>query len=250
MNKIPKFLFLIVCFNSFLGCFPAQVPMRTLSYSAPETNGPKELFVFFPGIGGTYKDFEEKGLIGDLRERFPRADAIALDAGFGYYRKRTLDQRVKEDVLKKRDLKAYDRVYLVGISMGGLGTLLTARRYPENIDGLVLISPFLGWSGILEEINDAGGVAKWSSGDYTEEDWQRMIWDLLKRKGDGSGDLPPIYLAYGEEDTYVNGHKLLQQVIPPDRVISRPGKHNIPTFQALWRELLVLLPPGAVADKN
>ncbi|MCA1792552.1 MAG: alpha/beta fold hydrolase [Desulfobacteraceae bacterium] len=250
MNKIPRVLFLMICFSLLLGCFPARAPMRTLSYSAPEANGPRALFVFFPGIGGTYKDFEKKGLIDDLQEKFPGADAIALDAGFGYYRKRTLDQRVKEDVLKKLDLKAYDRVYLVGISMGGLGTLLTARRYPKDIDGLLLISPFLGWSDILEEISDAGGVGNWSAGDYTEEDWQRMIWDLLKRKGDGSGNLPPVYLAYGEEDTYVNAHKLLQQVIPSDRVISRPGKHNIPTFQTLWRDLLIILPTGTVTDKK
>ena len=242
MKKIllPIGFVAILCMLS--GCYYPRVPIRTLSYPSPETGAMKDFFIFYPGIGGTYKDFEKKGVIQDLKERLPQSDAIALDAHFGYYLNRSLDTRVKKDVLDKMDMTAYCKVYLVGFSMGGLGTILTARKYPENIDGILLISPFLGWDGILDEIKAAGGLREWQPGEYTEKDWQRMVWDLLKKQKEGPADFPPLYLAYGQEDTYIKADILLREIIPPDRVVSRPGKHNIPTFQLLWRDMVNILP--------
>lgn len=224
------------------GCFSARVPMRTLEYVTPGDVTGKDLLLFFPGRGGDYTDFERQGFIADLRSRFPTADAVCLDAGLGYYRKRTLDERVKQDILDPWPIERYRRVYLVGVSMGGLGAVLTARKYPQNIEAILLISPFLGWDGILDEIESAGGVRAWKPGAYTEEDWQRMIWHLLKQTEEREDALPPIYLAYGTEDRWGKAHRLLRDILPAGKIVTHPGGHENPTFKKLWRELLDSLP--------
>jgi pimeloyl-ACP methyl ester carboxylesterase len=223
------------------GCFSAPVPMRTLSYETPGPPEGKVLCIFFPGRGGDYEDFEQNGFIRELRRRWPASDAICLDAGLGYYRNQTLDERVRIDVLQKTPVARYRRTYLVGLSMGGLGAILTARKYPAGISGIVLISPFLGWDEILEEIEDAGGLKAWNPGPSDELDWERTVWTLLKQQGEGRGQLPPVYLAYGTEDRLGQAHRLLGQVLPPERVLSRPGNHKDEVFSALWTELLPLL---------
>jgi len=49
--------------------------------------------------------------------------------------------------------------------MGGLGALMYLRAHPEDIAGVCLISPFLGYPGIISEISAAGGLTAWIPGD-------------------------------------------------------------------------------------
>ena len=50
----------------------------------------------------------------------------------------------------------YENIWLLGISMGGLGTLLYASEYPEQVDGVVLLAPFLGDRSAIETIVATG----------------------------------------------------------------------------------------------
>ena len=47
--------------------------------------------------------------------------------------------------------RGYAGVWLAGASMGGMGTLLYERSRPGELDGLVLLAPYLGDRGLLEE---------------------------------------------------------------------------------------------------
>ncbi len=50
------------------------------------------------------------------------------------------------------------------------------REYPEDIAGVCLISPFLGYSGIIAEISAAGSLAAWDPGQFDpKKDWERML---------------------------------------------------------------------------
>jgi alpha-beta hydrolase superfamily lysophospholipase len=58
--------------------------------------------------------------------------------------------------------RGYRRLWLLGISVGGMGALLyTAARF-ASVDGLVLLAPFLGTPGTLAEVSAAGGITAWS----------------------------------------------------------------------------------------
>jgi len=79
------------------------------------------------------EDFENRGFIEALRQRPLRADAMAVDAHYGYYGRRTLRERLAQDVVLPARSR-YREVWLVGISVGG----------PDHIARALLLAPYLG----------------------------------------------------------------------------------------------------------
>jgi pimeloyl-ACP methyl ester carboxylesterase len=232
----------VIMFVAFLsGCSTmlAHVPMDVLTYENPNkalTN--QRLIVFLRGIGGSHQSFEEEGLVSEVWARDLPFDMVAPDAHFGYYGDRNLVIRLKKDVIDPARAKGYQKIWLVGVSMGGLGAMLYLMEWPDDIAGVYLISPFLGSQFFLNEIEAAGGVRKWDPGPYkTEEDWQRMLWHWMKTT---IADNPKkiVYLGYGTDDTYKNGPQLLSALLPPNRVYAIEGGHDYQTFKALWKIFL------------
>ena len=104
---------------------------------------------------------------------------------------------------------------------------------------MMLICPFLGWGGIVSEIEDAGGVKKWTRTTEDESDWQRLIWSWIKRYGEEPERYPPIWLGYGENDFLTgDGPVLLANVLKQERSFSRPGGHSYGTFKTVFLEHL------------
>jgi len=225
----------------------AKEPLDTLYYAADEGTPQNNLFIFMRGIGGSHRSFEEEGLVADVRTMGLPFDMAAPNAHFAYYSERTLIVRLKADVIDPARRQGKDNIWLVGFSMGGLGSVLYLREQPQDIEGICLIAPFLGDDDIIEEIQAAGGVRSWSPGTYDPvEDWQRMMWHWIK--DNVAGDSPvPIYLGYGTEDDYTAAHALLAEILPEDRVVRISGGHDYQTFKALWDRFLesgIYLPGG------
>ncbi len=224
------------------GCFaPGKVPLEVLKYeSTPERN--KNLIVFLRGMGGTlncifdgHECFEKVGFVEAVRMRELPYDMIAPNAHFGYYNDRTLIVRLKEDVIQPAKAMKYEKIWRVGISMGGLGSILYLKEHTKNIDGILLLGPFLGDRLIIDEIYSAGGIDQWEPGDYDEEDdWQRMLWHWLKEYIRHGNVHPPIYLGIGTEDFNYRSHKLLASALSPEHVIEISGKHRFSTFKRIW----------------
>jgi pimeloyl-ACP methyl ester carboxylesterase len=217
----------------------ARSPLDVLTYeSAGESTANQRLFVFMRGMGGSHRSFEQEGLVADVRERELPFDMAAPNAHLWYYINRTLIQRLKTDVIDPARQKGYQEIWLIGFSMGGLGSMLYLKEHPEDITGICLIAPFLGYRSIINEIEAAGGVRKWDPGTYeAEEDWPRMLWDWIKTS---VADQPAqkVYLGYGSADYYVKGHHLLAQILSPERVYAIDGGHDYPTFITLWNMFL------------
>ena len=217
----------------------ATAPLDVLTYSTGEDGAPQpNLFVFMRGIGGSNATFEEEGLVDDVRGLNLPFDMAAPNAHLGYYTGRTLIVRLKEDVIDPARAEGKENIWMVGFSMGGLGSLLYELERPGDIDGICLVAPFLGDEEIIDEIHAAGGVRSWSPGDYDPvEDWQRMMWHWIK--DNVAGDAPvPIFLGYGTEDEFATANALLAELLPEDRVVAIPGAHDYPTFKALWKRFL------------
>jgi len=224
------------------GCFSTgKVPLEVLKYeSTPERN--KNLIVFLRGMGGTkncifdcHECFEKVGFVEAVRMRGRSYDMIAPNTHFGYYNDRTLIVRLKEDVIQPAKAMKYEKIWLVGTSMGGLGSILYLKEHTKNIDGILLLGPFLGDRLIIDEIYSAGGIDQWEPGDYDEEDdWQRMLWHWLKEYIRHDSVHPPIYLGIGTEDFNYRSHKLLASALSPEHVIEVSGKHRFSTFKRIW----------------
>lgn len=217
----------------------AKAPMDVLHYSA-DTDGESQpnLFIFMRGIGGSNASFEEEGLVDDVRNLNLPFDMAAPNAHLGYYTGRTLIVRLKEDVIEPAHAAGKDHIWLVGFSMGGLGSLLYELEQPGDIDGICLVAPFLGDEPIIEEIRAAGGVRSWSPGAYDpDEDYQRMLWHWIKDNVDGDSPVP-IFLGWGRDDEFAPANALLAELLPEGRAVSIPGGHDYPTFKALWERFL------------
>ena len=228
--------FVLVGAHLLLGCTPApRVPMAALRYDGDSGAAPRHLLVFLRGLGGSHTDFEKEGFVADIRTRRLPFDMVAPDAHMGYYKDRNVDHRLRKDVILPAKAAGYDKIWLVGVSMGGLGAVFYLRRFAADIDGVIMISPFLGWNGIVREIKAAGGVREWDPGPVATDDWQRLVWQWLKFYEGHQAELPPIYLGYGLNDPFSDGAQVLAAILPPGQVATVPGGHTYRVFKELWR---------------
>jgi pimeloyl-ACP methyl ester carboxylesterase len=232
-------LFLASVFLS--GCASTgHAPLQSLSYPRDEVQRQPNLLVLMRGLGADHTIFGKEGVVEEIRDLGLPFDVIAPNAHFGYYQAETLVQRLKEDVIDPAHRQGYEQIWLAGFSMGGLGALIYLRSHPEDIDGILLTSPFLGWPGIHSEIQQAGGVSEWLPNQSDPKDWQRMIWGWISQQDFKSQ--VPIWLAYGENDILTRaGPPLLATVLPASRVFTTPGNHTIATFRTLFRQHLSML---------
>ncbi len=232
------FTALLILVPLLSGCgYLAGKPLEVLTYKNA-AGSHKNLLVFVRGLGGSHRTFAEEGMVEVTWQKGFDVDMAAPDSHFAYYSERTLIPRLRQDVILPAGQEGYEKIWLIGPSMGGLGSLLYTRQHPEEISGICLLSPFLGDDAIIEEISAQGGVLRWQPGDYDpEKDWQRMLWHWIRMEVAHDKSVP-IYLLYGEEDNYVAAQRLLASVLPADRVASLPGGHDYQTFKALWQVFL------------
>jgi len=216
-------------------------PLRTIPYDGGVRDG-RTLVVFLPGRGGHAEDFGDAGFPRIARELGMPIDMIAVDARTEYYYSGTLVKRLDEDVIGPARARGYRRIWLVGISMGGLGALLYAGDHADSISGVLLLAPYLGEAGVLGEIRAAGGLEGWTppetagGGNYTT-----AVWSWLKRTlgpERPAAPLVPIYLGYGSSDRLASSHRLLQQSLPEDHVFTTRGGHRWGPWRDLWRQFL------------
>jgi pimeloyl-ACP methyl ester carboxylesterase len=199
---------LLACFG--LRHAPAPIP------AIEHVKGTSDrLLVLLPGRGGHAGDFQKGGFLDVARQAGLRADVTAVDAHLGYYANRTIVVRLREDVIGPARAEGCREAWLVGVSMGGLGALLYAQQYPEDVAGICLLAPFLGSEATLEEIRDAGGLRAWSPREPLDpEDYQRSVWKWLKANSGNDASHPiPIYLGYGTDDAFAGANALLADAL-------------------------------------
>jgi len=217
---------------------PAPVPMRTLVLT-PAAAGNHSLVVLLPGRGGRPEEFAAAGFDRRLAEHGVAAEVVSPDASVSYYLRRTIDERLRADVIAPARARGVTQIWLVGISMGGLGALVYAENHPGDVNGILLLAPYLGDNPVIAEITAAGGVAHWQLAvPVAADDFQRRLWLFLKRYGAADNGLPLLYLGYGTDDRFAAAHRLLAAVLPPERVFTTAGRHDWPTWRALWQQFL------------
>jgi len=220
------------------GIPPIQDPIKTLFY-IEENKGNRTLIVFLPGIHEEPAVLARRGLVQAVRNRRLAIDMVAVGAHLGYYAKREfLVERLKKDVIMPAKAQGYSRIWLVGNSLGGLGSLLYVKTYPQDIEGIFILGPYLGGPDLIQEITQAGGLKKWQPGPVSEEDKQRILWTWLKNYQTNVGNPPKFYLAYGRKDKYAAAHVLLAEILPPQQVLTLPGRHRWTTWKKLWGQAL------------
>jgi pimeloyl-ACP methyl ester carboxylesterase len=222
--------------------------INTIYDGAGSPNNRSTLLIMLPGATQKPQDFIAHGFVAALRERnLPVTVAIA-DAHAGYYLEHSVVQRLRADVLEPAQAQSYRATWLLGISLGGLGALLYAREHARDLAGVIVLAPYLGVAGLMAEVQRAGGLDAWRPDEIMPNDDERRVLAWLRTYCPSKCRLP-IYLAYGEQDRFVQASVLLKQRLPSSRVVSMSGGHDWTTWRGLWLKLLdrgILNHPGAV----
>ncbi|HEV8324563.1 MAG TPA: alpha/beta hydrolase [Myxococcota bacterium] len=228
------------------GCVPAaSAPLRTVAYGHAGGAAADTLLVLLPGRGDRAETFAAEGFVDAARAADPRVDVVAADAHIGYYLRNVIVDRLWEDVVVPARARGYARVWLAGISMGGLGAVAFARAHPDAVAGLCLLAPYLG-DDVVAEVRRAGGLARWRPSG-APDDFARL-WLFLKGYTAGAPGLPALWLGYGRSDRFAAAHDLLAAALPADHVLRADGGHDWPPWRALWAQFLArrpLHPDGA-----
>ena len=206
--------------------------------------------VMLPGAGDQAQDLVEQGFLDALRRRGVAADAWMADVPFDQYMDGSFAAQLARDVLAPIRGSGRARIWMMGISLGGMAALSAARRHPGAIEGLILLAPFLGTRGRIAEVAAAGGLRKWLPGVVPPDDDELQVLSWLRDYRAGDPALPRIYLGYGTDDRYAPASALLAGELPRAHVASVEGEHDWATWLKLWEILLdgnVLLPQPAEA---
>ena len=225
----------------------SRAPQGGTARQAPRGTTP--LLVMLPGAGHGADDFVRAGFIAELRERNLQVDVLAVDAHSHFYLDKSIVTRLHEEVIAPALVArpAPASLWLLGISLGGMGASLYARAHPGTVAGLVLLAPFFAVRGTIAEVTRAGGLAQWQPGAVAADDEERLLLQWLKAyradmPGDSSAGLadavPAIRLGYGTNDRYAPASSLLEARLPAAQVATVAGGHDWDTWIVLWRQLL------------
>lgn len=212
---------------------PASAPMAI--HAQPDARHSDTLLILLPGRGDRGRDFRAHGFLDIGRGR--GFDVLAADAHFGYYMARSIVERLHADIVQPARTRGYERIWLLGISAGGLGAILYADTHPAMVDGLILLAPYPGDEALVDDIAAAGGLASWDGAGEAGAAFQRKGWRWLQRATEPP-DAPPIVLGYGRDDRFARANGLIAERLPPARVFTADGGHRWPVWRTLWTRIV------------
>jgi pimeloyl-ACP methyl ester carboxylesterase len=195
----------------------------------------RHLIVLLPGLRDVPADFIAEGFVQAVRSRQLDADIVLLDAHVGYYNERQIVHRLHDEVIVPARAKGHESIWLVGISLGGLGTLLYSEAHPQTISGFYVMAPYLGDKALVNEIG-AAGLANWIPGKTQRLGSQG--WRLAQSYLSGATGLPMGHIGYGDHDRFAQANAIWASALPQSHRYVVPGGHDWRTWKALWSQFL------------
>lgn len=226
--------FLVVIAAALAGCVfmigDENEPLGTEFEPAPDGRTSDTLVVVLPGVVDNDETLKKRNIHQAIQEAWPAADVMLVGATYPYYRHNTLVSRLHDEVIAPSQ-KRYRHVWLVGGSLGGLGAMMYEHDYPGEVTGLVLFAPWLGDSGVIEEIRKAGGLAAWDPGRLPKridgEHFHRQVWRMVRDWGRHPSRARRVWLACGSDDfRMIDAARMVAAQLPEGHYMERPGGHN------------------------
>jgi enterochelin esterase-like enzyme len=209
--------------------------MRTLIDAALPDRIAPVLAILLPGAYNSARDFQREGFVTAVRDRKLAVDLALVDMTLEFVSDGSALPLLRQTVVAPARGAGYRRIWLVGVSLGGLMAMAYADRHPGDVDGLCLIAPYPGSRIVGDEIAHAGGIASWDPQEVSERDTERRAWRWLKRDGARSID---VHLAYGRDDRFAPRQEAIGAVLPASCVNVVPGGHDWRTWRQIWDAFL------------
>ena len=208
--------------------------MRSILRPAVAAAAAPTRMVWLPGAYHAAQDFLTAGFVDAVRARQLDLDLIFVDMELAHVGDRSALARLRSDIVLPARAAGI-ALWMGGISLGGLIALDYAASYPDELDELCLLAPYLGNRILTAEIVQAPGLQAWQPGELAETDEERRIWRYIKTR---RADARPLYLGFGAGDRFSEAHKLLADTLPANAVNVIAGGHDWATWSTLWENFL------------
>lgn len=209
--------------------------MRTLINTAGTGSGGDLLLALLSGTYSEPEDFVREGFPAAVREQGIDAEVVMAQVRGAWFADGSIVRRIRESVVLPARERGRSRIWLVGVSLGGLAALSYAARHEDDIEGIVLISPYPATRDVLREMDQAGGLGHWKPVIPPEGDLEREAWLWLGASREGR---PPVHCYFASNDRFAAGQRRMAQALAPERVREMPGGHDWKAWRALWTEFL------------
>lgn len=196
--------------------------------------GAPSLMVLLPGAYMTAADFERAGFFAAVAERGLALDLIAVDLDLESISGGTALPAVQAEIIAPARRQGYQKIWLGGISLGGLLSLCHTADTPGSVDGLCLLAPYPGSRLTTNAIARAGGLGQWQATPEELSDPEFRMWRWLQAP---PADFP-AFVGYGSEDRFAAGMQQIAACFPPAAGLAIPGGHDWPVWQILWEHFL------------
>ena len=208
--------------------------MRTILQTVPSPSAP--LLALLPGTYSAPEDFVREGFPAAVRDQGIDAELVMAEMRASWFADGTIIDRIRDAVIEPARARGRTRIWLVGVSLGGLAALSYAARHARDIEGILLISPYPATRPVLREMQHAGGIKQWKPMILPEGDLEREAWWWLARYGDR--DDPPVHGYFASNDRFASGQRQMAQALAAGRVHEVEGGHDWAAWRALWMEFL------------
>ncbi|MCP5267954.1 MAG: hypothetical protein H6943_02830 [Zoogloeaceae bacterium] len=197
--------------------------------------GSDSLLVMLPGAYMQPEDFVTAGFFTALEQSAQQLDLCLVDLDLAVISGGTALPALQQQILEPAR-KDYRRVWLGGISLGGLLALCQAVDHPGTVDGLCLIAPYPGSRLTTGAIARAGGLDHWTPSAEQRADPEFRVWHWLQSP---PLDLP-VFIGYGTEDRFADGMRQMADRFPASTGCAVAGGHDWAAWQLLWQHFLDL----------
>ena len=209
--------------------------MRTILHSAGNRKDPALSLVLLSGTYSEPEDFVREGFPEAVSEHGIDAEIVMAQVRAAWFADGSIVRRIRDSVVAPARARGRSRIWLAGISLGGLAALSYAARHEDEIAGIVLISPYPATRDVLREMEAAGGLGRWKPVIPPQGDLEREAWLWLAGTSD---ERPPVHCYFASGDRFAPGQRRMAATLAPDRVFEMPGGHDWSAWRALWAEFL------------
>jgi pimeloyl-ACP methyl ester carboxylesterase len=209
---------------------PRTLPLSTLTQSS----GAPNLIIMLPGAYMTPEDYQQAGFFSAISQRKLPLDIATVHLDLEAISSGSALPAIQAEIIEPARQQGYRKIWLGGISLGGLLALGHAADYPGQIDGLCLLAPYPGSRLTTNAITRAGGLTAWQPTTEELNDPEFRVWQWLKQP---PTELPS-FVGYGTEDRFASGMQEIAACFPANARHAIPGGHDWPVWQQLWEHFL------------
>lgn len=210
--------------------------MRTLIDTAHESGQPALLIALLSGSYSEPEDFVRAGFPAAARAHGVDAELVMAEVRAAWFADGSVVQRIRDCVVVPAQGRGRERIWLAGISLGGLAALSYAARHEADVAGIVLIAPYPATRDILREVDAAGGLDRWHPVIPAGGDLEREAWSWLATSREARA---PVHCYFSSGDRFASGQRRMAAALDPARCRELPGGHDWESWRSLWDEFLL-----------